>query len=1342
MKTILLISDLLSIVKKKAVFIFLIFTASNLCAQTVPGFYYCSQNVDIWTEGFRATDNNAGYGFYKADIQELNNLNIPIPPLYTYTYTAAQGVAGGPALGSLAGLKVDKKYQITFSVKNLIGDPWSAPGPVCSFNTVNKRQFLYCGSANVNINADGTEASDNNVSYQYYRFEFSQDATFSEHAVIGSPLSNKYSIELNPSNKSTLVAPALDNIMGLQYLHSYYARVKVKEGLPDPWSLPGPVCTFTTYCPGTPITPKYYWQMEPSQKCTTMCNTSGNDDFIDAIRSQELIAYPSISMAPGQVGFAKQQNLFSSSASYGYCTVSGTNCVNYVHDYSNPITSTNGTSSTTLTKGLTFEYLIKPDQNKSWTTFLVNCGSNSLGGTLPYFYISPYGVAFNLYDNTNNLLGAISTQFGLFPGFFSSNYLVDGNWHHLAFVYNGTNARMQVWIDGKLSPYLDIPTTTTGSGQVYFPNDFAFGTTVASTNFEGAWDEFAAYNVALPPEMIYQHYQDMLKGNHYNYCTNYTLADLPAQPQPVCLPLSSNNFAPTGILQEVQLKSFPLPRYHRNNGLKPNFPWADIRFLSLAPTTTTPFPSFNNARALDINLERAKKWNYYLELLTPSFAANNAGVAGSMADSLVKQANANPNFPSSTIIYRNWNTAPASVNASNPTSSTSATTLNGMNAWGDSVASNNVYMNLVKYMSRPLQIINEDDESFVATVFDGAPWMLPTNTCGQIQYKLDSAYVKGLLNMSNYPSFTNVIQNTQYSKYRETGFNPHEFPDWKYTRNNTAWKHSTIDIYPQTPKFWYTGGLSGGNGFYQYEKGRANEITLGDNLSSPFVSAGWSVNEAANLRPAQYLGLLKAIGILGAEFYYVGYFNECQSKCKTVFDNGTSDVCTATTCAWPNATYSYTPRGTQYVIDPGGPNDPAGYIYQIAMPSYAQAITSRYEHILRNSFLTQGINAVYYNTTQFSYTLGNKLVFARQYTPNNNLFIIYGSIMQYNNCTGIEPDEEIQNINLSGYSGPPADELTFKIRRQGSTYVYDRRTPGNFIFYQLDRWHENTYPYYWNKNFNIEAELYDNNNNISNNYMSLKTEVPVGAIFGDYTNFTTYIHYPTGSNKKSEYDFEPRNPTANGTKTYYVWLRARATATAPGGLSKINVTISVPGFPLIKKTMPCIDNTGFKWYSFAVALNVVGASPSTFTFTAKENKVNKITFTGNIDVEFDQFILSEVPTPSDINPLEIAATCASSNRTEYELNKEDQSQKISTLIYPNPNGGEFALMIDNTSEENPVIETIEIFDTQGQLIYKNTEVKSNDKGIKIHVPGINDGVYILVVKINGQTIRHKVIIVN
>ena len=262
-----------------------------------------------------------------------------------------------------------------------------------------------------------------------------------------------------------------------------------------------------------------------------------------------------------------------------------------------------------------------------------------------------------------------------------------------------------------------------------------------------------------------------------------------------------------------------------------------------------------------------------------------------------------------------------------------------------------------------------------------------------------------------------ALQNTKFSEY-QVGGNPIYM---NYNQTRTINKpingqiYATPDFYPRWPNNW-SYGTSAWNGWGSIAKGRYYELAQGDKLFSPFISPGWSQNEEHNIRPAQYLGLLKALSAAGAENFNPGFFN--------------------TASAYGG-------------LNPP-PANPAGYAWQAVIPSYAQAITSRYENLLRNSDLLEGdvpnpgTNPILPN---YSFTAGNQqnlVVIRKDHTQN--IYVITGTIQPNSNMIGNAVLESDAIIKLNGST------LQFDIRRQGSTYIYDNTNPSIPVFYQLDGW--------------------------------------------------------------------------------------------------------------------------------------------------------------------------------------------------------------------------------------------------------------------------------------------------
>lgn len=113
-----------------------------------------------------------------------------------------------------------------------------------------------------------------------------------------------------------------------------------------------------------------------------------------------------------------------------------------------------------------------------------------------------------------------------------------------------------------------------------------------------------------------------------------------------------------------------------------------------------------------------------------------------------------------------------------------------------------------------------------------------------------------------------AMKQAKYSEYQVQGTNTY-FGNWSITRDiNTIGRdsmhYSTADFSVPTPRLWYT-GAGPWHGINWLEEVRRSEILRGDKLFSPFVAAGWHIAEEENVRPAQWLGLLKVLGTWGAD---------------------------------------------------------------------------------------------------------------------------------------------------------------------------------------------------------------------------------------------------------------------------------------------------------------------------------------------------------------------------------------------------------------------------------------------------------------------------------------------
>ncbi len=238
-----------------------------------------------------------------------------------------------------------------------------------------------------------------------------------------------------------------------------------------------------------------------------------------------------------------------------------------------------------------------------------------------------------------------------------------------------------------------------------------------------------------------------------------------------------------------------------------------------------------------------------------------------------------------------------------------------------------------------------------------------------------------------------------------------------------------------------------------------------------------------------------------------------------------------------------------------------------------------------------------YDRYAFYAGLHNRVVVARKH-KTKNIFLISGTVQPYSNKIGNAPLETNAIITLGGQTAPvtssvPNEPLKFKIRRQGSMYVYDK-TQNPPVFYQLDGWHESTHPDWWSRNFSIEAELFEK----MSTPPVIKTEVPLGTVAGDYTQFTSYI-IPTTT--AVVYRFTPRESTQT---TGHLWIRARGT----GDITvKVNAVVNAYR----------INDTSWKWYKI----------PTNYTFSSGVANNIEIAASGNT-TNLDMLFVSSESNPT------------------------------------------------------------------------------------------------------------------
>jgi hypothetical protein len=400
-------------------------------------------------------------------------------------------------------------------------------------------------------------------------------------------------------------------------------------------------------------------------------------------------------------------------------------------------------------------------------------------------------------------------------------------------------------------------------------------------------------------------------------------------------------------------------------------------------------------------------------------------------------------------------------------------------------------------------------------------------------------------------------------------------------------KYATPDFYPFLEM--YQGYATARNGLNWIAQSRHFELmnepardeivydrTTKDYLFSPYVNAGSARFECLNMRPAQYLGLLKVLGVMGAEFYYAGYFGEFPAA---LFD---TPSLVQLRNAYPQQNFN-----------------PENYIWQAAVASYAQGTMSRAQDFLidksthtdpdlmlpnASSVLLQGDNnmqgshnhcessisptAYSFNGTVLSVSAGSvndvkPIIAVRRW---GNKYLITATLQPANGAygtnSGVHYDPSsapnttaVVSFNLPKQTDPntgasigtvaAGDFITVSmpVRRQGSTYIYDRTNANLPVFYQVDGWHQWQHPTHWSQDIEIEAELYDKCSNTTIN--AIRTDMPANLPSGT-ANYSNFVGYITGAGLHIfEYDFKPRV-----AGTYTVYTRA-----AGGGGARLQASI-------------------------------------------------------------------------------------------------------------------------------------------------------------------------------------------
>lgn len=740
----------------------------------------------------------------------------------------------------------------------------------------------------------------------------------------------------------------------------------------------------------------------------------------------------------------------------------------------------------------------------------------------------------------------------------SYNYYTDGNWHHLVFTASLKTGEKKIYVDGECPEGFS---TSIPKGK-----EFEFGTSDGFRNTDQI-DELAFYNRSLPEALIQQHSAEVNNGKSYSFSINKKKATpiaLRKAKEPESATVDPKEYAPGypdyTIQATDQLKTFPLPQYNASVPVKRNMSWMDISYLhrELPGKGGKGFGKINPAKAVELTEEMVKYWNYYIDLPTRRATADAAQTSyvdtNNIYGALINYANQNPQYPVATILieaqgkpaHAGFASSNAYVSSQNLSekyylkNEKGVPVIQNQRKWlsplmpldiiKEDGQTSRFYLNqLMKHLKKAPALINENGEVFghirkeALLKQDPRVWkdytasgLTESQYSGRFQYLIDSTY-RATITQGLNPG------ETHFSFYNLSAFNPSYWPDYAMRRELNRWDSQTVyptpDFYPRWPDNWQN-AKGAYNGYGTVAAGRVTEIGLGDRFFSPFVSAGWG-EEENNIRPAQWLALLKSMVMLGADFFYTGYFNVTGAGGK-----------------WPNGV---------------GPYDPRGYAYQIAMPAYAQAVrTWAPEFFDKGELLNPADPSDKINQFRFKGKAENELILVRKLGKR---YLIYGSIQPNSNIKENVPLSKITSINLEGKT------VSFEIRKQGSMYILNL-SDKEPVFFQLDGWHQYEHPSYWDKSVTLEIEALSN---LAENNISVHTDCQsAGSLY--FSDCTSYITITDGQQASLQADLRQKTQ-------YTISIRTRATGKGTSlaiqyGMDEKRITIKNLNWEVI--------NTGIK----------------------------------------------------------------------------------------------------------------------------------------------------------------------
>jgi hypothetical protein len=860
-----------------------------------------------------------------------------------------------------------------------------------------------------------------------------------------------------------------------------------------------------------------------------------------------------------------------------------------------------------VSNAVTVEFLWKPgdgwDENRDPILFTIGNTTAKFIWPEIWFTTTSSSVSDNFKINLQNIGPATWSYFAK-------------NWHHLVFVYNASSGFKALYVDGTLplgfSKSLAGGTITGASNQ-----SIIMGSNTSFQSGQMSYDEIAVYNQAISAGQVYKDYSDAWVGNHYSF----GVTAVPASPAvtapldilefPLGYVLGSTNSNSVSTPALAQLKNFTRPRYPIGTTAAKNFNWMALDYMSgyYQPGMTQ---TMVNDTGGAMNIELAQNWNYYF-LVNVNANSTNYSDTTKFEGKMVVVSNRNRQYKTSIISfwtqlrpnrygyiananYLQWQNCPANNfirNSSGQFIGTNgavstykfrspASPLDSIKQDASTYRRN--FSALTAVMTDTLDMINENDE--VLTRFDSTALRLDPAIVtamgaagfGNMRQYAAYAYARMFKVLKDSVKTIAALDSTGWSMYQVDGvdgsISPIPYDRWnfsQYRANNedpTFGQSSTFDFYPRYVWNWRR-NAGAWRGIQPFVESRNVENVVFSKYSTPFVGAGWNVNEEQNMRPAQWLGLLKVIGMMGARSYYTGYFNEQSS----------------------------------YVPPNPPPADPKGYIWQAAMPSYAQSacdwvMDNGYNDTLMTGDVPGNYQFQTYSGYRF-YSGSEEILTVVRKKHSVNQYAIATAYTNSTSMTGGTPLVDTATFTLQSKT------IQLQTRRQGSVYMLDLAKDTATLI-QYDDWHDRTHPQRWTTDMYVQAEHYAKYVSRAKDVRTTPYQLSASTSL-NLIGTTTFLTYMDSTNYSPDtLSYAVNIPTAG---TLYLWVKMRsATGTISGFSARMD---NLGAF-----TQSNVIDTTFLWYRISL-------TPDTMNWTglAVGNHTLKL-IASSARTEIDQFLLT------------------------------------------------------------------------------------------------------------------------